>query len=169
MKIFLSFLFCLSVFLVGAQRSGSRFVMDARNLQKPPVFPMGRDSLQRFYFSHFAGFDSLLTSAINHGDTGRYIRVYFTYVVDENGATYDPQFTLIGSTRYGKSAGVKPIEHFKADQAYYQSVIKDMIRHMPFWKPALVPIRNADVMIPGAARVTDFIQFWVGINPPDDQ
>ena len=169
MKIILSFLFCLCVFLAGAQRPGSSKVADARMLQKPPVFPMGRDSLQRFYFSHFAGFDSLLTSAISHGDTGRYLRVFFTFIVDENGATYDPQFSFIGSTRYGKSAGVKPIEHFKADKDYYQSVIKDMIRHMPFWKPALIPVRNADLMKPGSARVTDFIQCWVGINPPDDQ
>lgn len=134
-----------------------------RNL---PFFPMGKDSLQRFYFSHFAGFDSLLTSAISHGDTARYLRVYFTFVIDENGSAYEPRFERIASTQYGKSEGAKTIDHFKEDKEYYQGIIKEMILHMPFWKPGLVPLRNSNSMVTGPVRITDFIQFWVGINPP---
>src|ERR1700741_845065 len=67
-------------------------VQDAKRMQKPPIFPYGIDSLQRFYFSHFAGFDSILTKAINHGDTAKYIRVYFSFVVDRDGAVTGAHF-----------------------------------------------------------------------------
>lgn len=172
MKFSLILLLTSLVITAAAQRgaaSGSaynNYVTDARKLQKPPVFPQGRDSLQKFYFSHFSGFDSLLASAISHGDTARYLRVYFTYVIDENGSAYEPRFERIASTQYGKSEGAKTIDHFKENNEYYQAVIREMIRRMPFWKPALVPIRNSNSMVAGPARIEDFIQFWVGINPP---
>jgi hypothetical protein len=35
-----------------------------------------------------------------------------------------------------------------------------MIGKMPFWKPGL---QNG---VPVDSRVEDFLQFWVGINPP---
>ncbi len=144
----------------------NKHVVDAKRLEKPPFFTFGKDSLQRYYFSHFAGFDSLLTHAIEAGDTARYIRVYFSFTVDENGSAYDPHFERIASTPYGKGEGARTIAHFESDRPYYEQVVKDMIHHMPFWKPGLINVRNANMLVACESRVTDFIQFWVGINPP---
>jgi hypothetical protein len=135
-------------------------VFVARNLKNPPVYPYGVDSCIRFYFANFAGFDSLLTKVIAMGDTAKYIRVCFSFVIADDGSPYDPQFLAIGSTQYSKSAGMRLLKYFDADKKYYEGLIKQMIAKMTFWKPGLY---NG---IPVNSRVDDYLQFWVGINPP---
>ncbi|MES2003187.1 MAG: hypothetical protein V4450_01600 [Bacteroidota bacterium] len=171
MKSILLILGLLTGISIRAQQNATgpvaaRYEADAKFLQYPPVFPHGKDSLQRFYFTHFNGFDSLLAKAIAHGDTGRYIRVYFSFVINEWGTAYDAQFDKIASTQYSKSRMAKTIPHFLDDKKYYGEVIKKMIAQMPFWKPGLVPVGNAGTMVTGLVRITEFMQFWIGIDPP---
>ena len=135
-------------------------VFVARNLKNPPVYPYGTDSCVRFYFAHFGGFDSVLTRVIEKGDTAKYIRVYFSFVIADDGSPYDPHFSGIGSTQYNKSTSIRLLKYFDADKKYYEALIKKMIAKMTFWKPGLY---NG---IPVDSRVDDYLQFWVGINPP---
>jgi hypothetical protein len=114
----------------------------------------------RFYFSHFEGFDSVLTKAIDRGDTAKYIRVYFSFVIDKNGTPYDGHFERIASTEYAKADNPRTIKYFSEDKKYYEKLIKEMVSKMTFWKPAL---QNA---VPVDCKIIDYIQFWVGINPP---
>lgn len=137
-----------------------RGIFNARTMEKPPVFPLGRDSCKRFYFAHFEGFDSVLTKTVERGDTAKYIRVYFSFVIDRNGAPYDAHFERIASTQYARSDGAKTIKYFSDDKEYYDGIIKSMNAKMPFWKPGLY--NN----VPVEARVEDYIQFWVGLVPP---
>jgi hypothetical protein len=156
---FIGFL-CLFFSAAYAQKVRYNHVFEARNLTNPPVYPYGRDSCVQFYFAHFGGFDSVLTKVISMGDTAKYIRLYFSFVVTSDGSPYDPHFLLIGSTQYHKSAGVHLLKYFDPDKKYYEAVIKKMIAKMGFWKPGLY---NG---IPVDSRVEDYLQFWVGINPP---
>lgn len=135
-------------------------VFDARFVQSPPVFPSGAGSCKRFYSIHFKGVDSILVKAVANGDTAKYLRVYFSFIVDRNGAVYDAHFERVASTRYAKTLGAKTITYFVADGKYYQEAVKQMIGKMPFWKPAL---QNG---IPVSCRMQDFIQFWIGLTPP---
>lgn len=143
-----------------SQKEASAKLFDARYVQKPPVYPFGVDSCKRYYFSHFSGFDSVLTKAVERGDTAKYIRVYFSFIIDKNGIPYDPTFERIASTQYARSVNAKTIQYFSANKKYYDGVIKLMISPMPFWKPALY---NA---IPVDCKINDYIQFWVGLTPP---
>ena len=102
----------------------------------------------------------MLTKVIAMGDTAKYIRVCFSFVIAADGSPYDPYFLVIGSTQYGKSAGMRLLKYFDADKKYYEGLIKQMIAKMTFWKPGLY---NG---IPVDSRVEDYLQFWVGINPP---
>lgn len=135
-------------------------VYDARYVEKPPVFMAGADSIKRFYYFHFERLDSIVSKAVNNGDTAKYIRIYFSFIVDKNGSAYDAKFTRIASTRYAGSNGAKTIKYFFEDKAPYQAAVKKMIQQMPFWKPAL---QN---MVPVNCEMEDYFQFWIGINPP---
>ena len=161
---------CLLLFAVkvSAQRDFSqdipaatfRGIFNASTMQKPPVFPFGIDSCKRFYFTHFEGFDSVLTKTVERGDTAKYIRVCFSFVIDKNGVPYDAHFERISSTQYARSDGSKTIKYFFDDKKYYEDIIKKMCAKMPFWKPGLYNT------VPVDARVEDYIQFWVGLVPP---
>ena len=142
------------------------YIPDARNMPSPPVFPFGRDSLQRFYFSHFTGFDSLLRKAITNGDTAKYLRVYFSYIIDVRGRAYNVQFDRVGAAWYVKAEGARTLYYFNDDKKYFESKIKEMMHQMPSWKPGLLRLGNTQVITD--ARVHDYVQCWVGIKPPAD-
>ncbi len=134
-------------------------VYEAHYLQIPPVFPFGTDSCQRFYFRHFKGIDSVLYKTGINGDTAKYIRVYFSFVIDKYGSVSDAYFEKMGSTQYPKNITVKTLKYFTAT-GYYDQLIKKMMTHMPLWKPALLNGRPVD------SRMNDYLQFWVGTAPP---
>lgn len=140
--------------------SGYSRLFEAKYLQKPPQYPFGADSCKRFYFAAFGGFDTLLSKLIDRGDTAKYIRVYFSFIVDKNGAAYEGRFERMASTQYERGEFAKTIRYFLEDRKYYDKHIAAMIGKMPFWKPGL---QNG---VPVDSRVEDFLQFWVGINPP---
>jgi hypothetical protein len=66
----------------------------------------------------------------------------------------------MASTQYARGESARTIRYFSEDRKYYDKRIADMIGKMPFWKPGL---QNG---VPVDSRVEDFLQFWVGINPP---
>jgi hypothetical protein len=138
--------------------SGQRYdhVYALRYVQQAPVYPMGIDSAKRYYFNHFPGMDSLLPKAITNGDTLKYIRVYFSFVIDKYGLITEPHFIRIASTRYAQSLNARTANYFFEDEFYYEKAIKQMLRKMGFWKPAL---QNG---IPVSCRIEDYFQFWVG-------
>jgi len=135
-------------------------VFETRFVQIPPAFASGPNSCKRFYFSHFSGFDSLLAHVVAKGDTAKYLRVYFSFIVDKNGVVYDAHFMRAASTQYAGSAGAKTIRYFFEDAEYYERMIKQMILAIPLWKPAF------EDGVPVACRVEDYLQFWVGLAPP---
>ncbi len=144
------------------------YAFDARRIAKPPVFPFGIDSLQHFYFTHFAGFDSVLTKAIANGDTSKYLRVYFSFVIDKEGAPIQPHFIKVSATQFARSDGSRTLKYFDEDKSYLDESIKKMIFKMNFWKAGWANIRNSNSMTTVDARVEDYIQFWVGLNPPQN-
>lgn len=135
-------------------------LFEARYVQKPPQYPFGADSCRRFYYAAFGGFDSVLSKLIEQGDTAKYIRVYFSFIVDKNGSPYEGRFERIAGTPYARGESARTIKYFSEDRKYYDKLIAAMVAKMPFWKPAL---QNG---IPVDCRVEDFLQFWVGIDPP---
>jgi hypothetical protein len=137
-------------------------IFEAKYVEKPPVFPFGVDSCKRYYFAHFAGFDSVLTKAIMNGDTAKYIRVYFSFVIGKSGTAGDGHFEKIASAdnARAKDKEVKTIKYFAEDKKYYDDLVKQMVAKMTFWKPA----SQDNVLVD--CKVDDYIQFWVGINPP---
>ncbi|MGL1180882.1 hypothetical protein ACSTLD_24525, partial [Vibrio parahaemolyticus] len=66
----------------------------------PPIFPYGVDSIRRYYYNHFDGFDSLLSKAIQYGDTARYIRVYFEFVINNYGNASEAKFLRVAATQH---------------------------------------------------------------------
>ena len=158
MKLFVIILTLGISFTVSAQRNDH--VFESRYVQKAPVYLMGDDSAGRYYFHHFPGMDSLLPKAIAYGDTLKYLRVYFSFVIDKYGLITEPHFIRIASTRYAQSKNAKTVNYFLQDEAYYEKAIKQMLRKMGFWKPAL---QNG---IPVSCRIEEYLQFWVGITPP---
>lgn len=162
--------FVISLFIIAAQANAQRDIgannaaayrkiYDDAYVEKKPFFAASKDSLRNYYLSHFIGFDSLVQRAINNGDTAKYIRVHFEFVVDEYGVPYDAAFTYIGSTRYGSSGGDKKLKYFDDIKPYFKNAIKVMISKMPTWKPALQNNIRVD------CSVQDYFQFWLGINP----
>lgn len=135
-------------------------ILEVRYVQFPPAFPFGTDSCKRFYFINFTGLDSMLINAVAMGDTVKYLRVYFSFIVDRNGLAYNARFVRVASTRYAKSLGAKTIRYFFERSKYYEKAIKKMFLKMPLWKPA---IQNGK---PVSCRMEDYIQFWVGLSPP---
>ncbi len=144
----------------GNQLRGNTTLFDARYVQTPPLYPFGVGSCKRFYMAHFTGWDSVLTHTIAQGDTAKYIRIYFSFSVDRYGATYNAHFEKIAATVLPTSKYARTIPYFFSNKKYYDALIKKMIAHMPFWKPAL---QNG---IPVDCRVDDYFQFWVGIRSP---
>ena len=135
-------------------------VFESRFVQQPPLYTMGIDSARRYYFNHFSGIDSVTNKAVAYGDTLKYLRVYFSFVIDKYGFITDPHFTRIASTRYAKSINAKTVLYFIDDEMYYEKVIKQMLRKMSSWKPALQD------GIPVTCRVEDYFEIWIGITPP---
>lgn len=134
-------------------------IFDYDYVEKKPVFVAGADSLRNFYLSHFTAYDSLISKAVLKGDTAKFIRVHFEYIIDENGIPYKPSFTYIGSTRYASSSGDKKIKYLNNLKDYFDNAIKQMIYKMPNWRPALQ--NNVRVR----CKVEHYFQFWLGINP----
>jgi len=135
-------------------------VFETKFVQIPPAFASGPDSCRRFYFAHFNGFNNLLAYTVAIGDTARYLRIYFSFIVDKNGLVYDAHFMRIASTRYAGSVGAKTISYFFEEAAYYEKTVKQMLLAMPLWKPA---VKDG---VPVACRVETYLQFWVGLAPP---
>lgn len=135
-------------------------IFEYRYVQQPPFYPMGVDSCRRYYFNHFQGMDSLLNKATAYGDTLKYLRVYFSFVIDKYGLITDPHFIRIASTRYSKSLYAKTVLYFTEDDSYYEKAVKQMLRKMGSWKPAM---QNG---VPVSCRIEDYFQFWLGITPP---
>ncbi len=169
-KILLSYCCILIAIATIAQTNdeanfGDRFynkIFDEDFVERKPVFPFTKDSLQNFYLSHFTGYDSLITKVIDNGDTAKYIRVHFQFILDENGVAYEPKFKFIGSTRYAGGSGDKKLKYFDALKTYFQQAIKEMMMKMPAWRPALQNNRRVN------CRKDDYFQFWVGILPPSN-
>ena len=136
-----------------------RRIYDYDFVDKKPIFIAGKDSLNNLYLSYFSGLDSLAVRCIDNGDTAKYIRVHFEFVIDENGTPYDGKFSYIGTTRYGSSSGDKKVKYFDDLKEYFNGAIKKMIQYIPTWKPALQ--NNIRV----SCFVKDSFQFWLGINP----
>jgi hypothetical protein len=132
----------------------------AKYMQKPPVFPYGADSIRRYCYFHFDAFETVLNKAIEKGDTAKYIRIYFQYVVDKNGTAFEGKFLKVASTAYPRGDNAKTIKYFNEDKEALNKSIKELISKMPFWKPGLNNNVPVDVLM------EDYIQFWVGINPP---
>jgi hypothetical protein len=143
-----------------SQRILNNRIFTVNDIEKPPLYPFGNDSCHRFYLSHFDGFDTVLTKTIERGDTAKYIRVYFSFVIADDGSIYDPHFERVGSTRYIKSRNIFELKYFNSNKKYFDQVIKQMMAKMTFWKPGLYRGSMVD------CKVIDYMQFWVGINPP---
>ena len=135
-------------------------VFESRYVQQPPVFTMGADSAGSYYFKHFPAADSILLKAVAYGDTAKYLRIYFSFVVDKYGFITEPHFIRIASTRYAKSLYAKTLLYFLDDEMYYEKAIKQMLRKMNGWKPAM---QNGTAV---ACRIEEYFQFWIGINQP---
>jgi hypothetical protein len=165
----ISFLFVQNFLFAQSQRSGNEFIreqardmlVDANYVEQPPLFAFGKDSLQNFYFSHFKGYDSVLTKCIANGDTVKYIRIYFSFVVDKEGKVFDAKFERVASTRYSKSDGAKTIKYFDPIKKYLNQVVQQIFDAMPLWKPAL------QYHIPVDCKMRDYMQFWVGLHAPN--
>ncbi|MBX2931955.1 MAG: hypothetical protein KF781_08430 [Chitinophagaceae bacterium] len=134
-------------------------IFDYNYVEKKPVFAAGEDSLRRFYLSRFTALDSLVARTVSKGDTAKYIRVHFEFIIDENGIPYSGEFSYIGSTKYGASKSDKKIKYFNDLKKYFNDAIKEMIKKMPNWRPALQ--NNVRVK----CSVDDYFQIWLGINP----
>jgi len=116
--------------------------------------------LQRVYYRGFPAFDSLIGKCIRMGDTNKYIRVYFSFIVDAQGICYEPKFYKITSTRSKVANKSSAIKYFFEDKKLYQDAIKQMLFTMPFWRPGL------QTGIPVSAIVEDYFQFWIGPDEP---
>jgi hypothetical protein len=134
-------------------------IYNANYVEKKPFFKGGQDSLNNLYLQYFQGFDSLVARCVDKGDTAKYIRVHFQFVVDNMGTLYDAKFTYVGSTRYRASSGDKKIKYFDDLKPYFENNVKNMISHIPAWVPAL----HAGMRV--ACTVEDYFQLWLGTQP----
>lgn len=101
--------------------------------------------------------DSLISKAVAHGDTAKYLRIYFSFVVDKYGFFTDTHFIRAASTRYAKSFTAKTITYI-GNEAYYEKLVKEMLRKMSPWKPALKD------GVPVSCRIVDYFQFLLTQN-----
>lgn len=143
-----------------AQSSYYNRVFEAKYMSKPPVFTFGPDSLKRFYYSHFPAFDTVLSLALANGDTAKFIRIYFSFYLDENGFAYDPQFERVAATKSAVTENARTIRYFNEMKGVLQSAVKTMLHQMPQWRPGLQdgqPVKTLNY---------DYLQFWVGLSTP---
>jgi hypothetical protein len=143
-----------------AQNAQYNRAYEAKYMQKPPVFVAGADSLKRFYFTHFPAFDTVLTKAVEKGDTAKYIRIYFSFYIDEQGYPYEAEFDRVASTRSAATENAKTIKYFYDMKSVLQKAVTEMINKMPQWRPGLQDGRIV------TAHYTDYLQFWVGLSAP---
>ncbi len=142
-----------------AQQYSNR-TYEAKYVERAPVFIPGKDSLKHFYFSKFPAFDTVLTKAVENGDTAKYLRVYFSFYIDEQGYTYEPQFNRVASTRSAATENAKTIKYFFDMKDVLQKAVKEMINRMPQWRPGL----QDGVVV--KTHYSDYLQFWVGLSAP---
>lgn len=137
-------------------------VFEAEYMERPPVFQPGNDSLNRLFFAHFTGWQMIIEKAVANGDTAKYIRVNFSFIVDKDGAPYEPAFTSVSSTRYASARYGKPIKYFNEYRPQLTTAVAQMVGHVPLrWTPGLLNGR------PVRSRWTTYVQVWVGLgNPP---
>ncbi len=157
--LFISLLLCAATYGY-AQTSYYNRVFEARYMDRPPVFVFGKDSLKRFYFSHFPAFDTVLAKAVQNGDTAKYLRIYFSFNLDENGFVYDPQFERVASTRSAVIESAKPVRYFNEIRDILDKAVKAMLQKMPQWRPGVQdgqPVKTLNY---------DYMQFWVGLSAP---
>lgn len=161
--IFTLLLFCTCMSCFSQQEYTPQYyrrAFDAKYMQKPPVFLAGKDSLRRFYFSHFPAFDTVLSKAVEKGDTAKYIRIYFSFYLDENGYPYEPQFERVASTKSSVTENAKTIKYFFDMKSLLDKAITQMLNKMPQWRPGVqdgVPVKTINY---------DYLQFWVGLSAP---
>jgi hypothetical protein len=160
MKQILIVVFIFSCFSGFAQSQFYNRAFEAKYMQKPPVFPAGKDSLRRFYFMHFPAFDTVINKAVEKGDTAKFIRIYFSFFLDENGFAYEPSFDRVASTRSGNTENAKTIKYFFDMKPVLDKAIKDMVNKMPQWRPGI----QDGVIV--KTQCEDYLQFWVGLTPP---
>jgi len=157
----LFFLVLLFVTLVSySQSSYYNRTFEAKYMNNPPVFAYGKDSLKRFYFSQFGAFDTVINKAVQNGDTAKYLRIYFSFCIDESGFVYEPKFERVASTRSAVTESAKTIRHFNDMKDVLQNVIKEMLLKMSAWRPG---VENGQ---PVKTLNYDYMQFWVGLTPP---
>ncbi|MDE3253102.1 MAG: hypothetical protein KGO92_09880 [Bacteroidota bacterium] len=135
-------------------------VYQAKTLSHPPLFPFGSDSCQRFYYYHCDGLDSLLQLVQQKGDTAKYIRLHFSFVIDQRGVLSDPRFLRVSATLYAGSNFSRTLTYFSGHHRFFQKMIQRMLLSMPLWNPGLLDTS------PVNARVEDYIQFWIGKSLP---
>lgn len=128
-------------------------------VERKPIFRYSKDTLQNFYVANFIGIDSLASYCIEKGDTAKYIRVNFEFIIDENGTPYDGNFLSIGTTKYAGSSGFSKIKYVDNLKEYFDKAIKQMVRKIPNWYPAMQNNVRVNCI------VKDYFQFWLGINP----
>lgn len=140
---------------------GNQTVYRSAYMEQPAVFVMGKDSCQRFYFTHFTGFDSLLQMLIRKGDTAKFIRLHFSFLIDRHGILSGPHFKKIAATAYQKSKYDRELIYFRSTRTYWNRLVKQMLSEMGFWKPGLQNGKPVDCL------VDDYMQFWVGLQLPE--
>jgi hypothetical protein len=163
MRYYLTLMFvccCLACFSQDGRFQTYNREYEAKYMQKPPVFPMGKDSLRRFYFSHFPAFDSVLSKAVQKGDTAKYIRIYFSFYLDENGYAYEPKFERVASTRSAVTENAATLRYFADMKGLLNKAITQMLNKMPQWRPGM-----QDGFVVKTINY-DYLQFWVGLSEP---
>jgi hypothetical protein len=151
---------CLACFSQDSRFQTYNREYEAKYMQKPPVFPAGKDSLRRFYFSHFPAFDSVLAKAVQKGDTAKYIRIYFSFYLDENGYAYEPKFERVASTRSAVTENATTLRYFSEMKSILNKAITKMLNKMPQWRPGM-----QDGFVVKTINY-DYLQFWVGLSEP---
>lgn len=160
MKIVALVLLILDVSAVTAQRNSNSYspgfekIYESRYVQQPPVHDWGPDSCNRYYFDHFGDISSIVSAAVMQGDTAKYLRVYFSFVINRFGFISEPRFIKLASTRYAQSVSARTLTYLNND-AWYEKQVKQMLRNMPPWRPAL---QNG---VPVNCRVETWFQFLV--------
>ncbi len=156
------FTLAITFFAITANSQSAQYnrAYEAKYMQKPPVFVAGADSLKRFYFAHFPAFDTVLTKAVEKGDTAKYIRIYFSFYIDEQGYPYEAEFDRVASTRSAATENAKTIKYFYDMKSILQKAITQMINKMPQWRPGLQDGRIV------TTHYSDYLQFWVGLSAP---
>lgn len=143
-----------------SQSSYYNRTFEAKYMNNPPVFAYGKDSLKRFYFTHFSAFDTVINKAVQNGDTAKYLRIYFSFYVDESGFVYEPKFERVASTRSAVTESAKTIRHFNDMKDVLQEAVKKMLLKLSAWRPG---VENGQ---PVKTLNYDYMQFWVGLTPP---